>query len=69
MLKKYKVIETECYRWAMIDKTYIVEAGSEEEAREYIQNYKNWPLDCDEEELISVEDYLGVDDINVKEIK
>ena len=53
----------------MIDKTYIVEAGSEEEAREYIQNDKNWPLDCDEEELVSVSDYRGVDDINVKEIR
>ena len=69
MLKKYEVIETESYRWALVNKTYVVEANSEEEAREYIQNDENWPLDCDEEELISVEDYRGVDDINVKEIK
>ena len=69
MLKKYKVIERESWRWAIVDKTYIVEANSEDEAREWVQNHDNWPLDCDEEELVSVDDYRGIDDVNVKEIK
>ena len=33
-MKKYKVTETESYRWAGVDKIYIVEANSEEEAIE-----------------------------------
>ncbi len=37
-MKKYKVTETESYRWALVDKVYIVEANSKEEAREYVQN-------------------------------
>tara|TARA_Y100000593_G_C4114064_1_gene239370 strand:+ start:363 stop:578 length:216 start_codon:yes stop_codon:yes gene_type:complete len=68
-MKKYKVTETESYRWAGVDKTYIVEANSEEEAIEYIQNDKNWPLDADEEELAYVDDYRGIENVRVKEIK
>ena len=34
-MNKYKVTETESYRWAGVDKTYIVEANSEEEAIEF----------------------------------
>ncbi len=68
-MKKYKVTETESYRWAGVDKIYIVEANSEEEAIEYIQNGNNWPLDADKEELVYVNDYRGVEDVTVKEIK
>ena len=68
-MKKYKVIETESYRWAGVDKTYTVEANSEEEAIKYIQNGDNWPLDPDSEELIYVQDYRGVEDVLVYEIK
>ena len=68
-MNKYRVTETESYRWAGIDKTYIVEANSEEEAIEYIQNDKNWPLDADEEELVYLDDYRGVEDVRVEEIK
>ena len=68
-MKKYRVIESESWRWAGVDKTYIVEANSEEEAIEYIQNDKNWPLDADEEELVYLDDYRGVEDVRVEEIK
>ena len=68
-MKKYKVTETESYRWAGVDKTYTVEANSEEEAIKYIQNGDNWPLDPDSEELVYVNDYRGVEDVKVKEIK
>ena len=68
-MNKYKVTETESYRWAGIDKTYIVEANSKEEAIEYIQNSKNWPLDADKEELVYVDDYRGIEDVKVKKIK
>ena len=68
-MKKYRVTETESYRWAGVDKTYIVEANSEEEAIEYIQNDKNWPLDTDKEELVYVDDYRGIENVKVKEIK
>ena len=67
-MKKYKVTETESYRWAGVDKTYVVEANSEEEAIEYIQNGNNWPLDADKEELVYVNDYRGVEDVTVEEI-
>ena len=68
-MKKYKVIETESWRWAGVDKTYIVEANSEKEAIEYIQNSDNWPLDPDSEELVYVDDYRGVEDVKAEEIK
>ena len=67
-MKKYKVTETESYRWAVVDKVYIVEANSKEEAREYVQN-ADFPLDYDSQELVSVSDFRGVDDINVEEEK
>ena len=67
-MKKYKVTETESYRWALVDKVYIVEANSKEEAREYVQN-ADFPLDYDSQELVSVSDFRGVDDINVEEEK
>ena len=68
-MKKYKVIETESYRWAGVDKTYTVEANSEEEAIKYIQNGDIWPLDPDSEELVYVNDYRGVEDVKAEEIK
>ena len=66
-MKKYKVTETESYRGALVNKVYIVEANSKEEAREYVQN-ADFPLDYDSQELVSVSDFRGVDDINVEEV-
>ena len=68
-MNKYRVTETESYRWAGVDKIYTVEANSEEEAIKYIQNGDNWPLDPDSEELVYVNDYRGVEDVKAEEIK
>ena len=60
-------VEMERYYLQVVE--FKIEANSEEEAIEYIQNGNNWPLDADKEELVYVNDYRGVEDVTVKEIK